>query len=292
MRLRYEAPFDWPAMLAFFEARAVPGVEQVVDGGYRRTVCCDGNDAVLEVRHEPEARALVATLDGAPASGSNELAPRVRRMFDLDTDLAAIVAHLRRDPFLAPLVEARPALRVPAYWDPFETAMRAILGQQVSIGRARILNGRLVERAGRIIPALSCEQPHRLFPTPQEVLAADLSQMGMPGARSAALKAVAEAALADAGLFERRPTVEETVARLCAIKGVGPWTAQYIAIRACREPDAFPASDVGLLRGAADANGKRPSPAELMLRAEAWRPWRAYAAQHIWSRDAMKDTLA
>lgn len=288
MRLRYKPPFDWAAMLAFFNARAVPGVEQVTDGAYLRTIRCGGGGhGLLEVRHDPEAPALIAVLHGAPNSASDDLVMRLRRMFDLDADIAAIAAHLSRDPFLAPLLEARPAVRVPAYWDPFETAMRAILGQQVSIGRARALNGRLVERAGRTISHAPGTPLRSLFPTPEEVLAADLSNMGMPGARAGALKAIAEAALADPRLFRRSATVEETVARLSAIKGVGPWTAQYIAIRACGEPDAFPASDVGLLRGAADANGKRPSPAELTRRAEAWRPWRAYAAQHLWSRDVI-----
>ncbi|MFP5406076.1 MAG: DNA-3-methyladenine glycosylase family protein [Gammaproteobacteria bacterium] len=286
IRLRYEAPFDWAAMLAFFGARAVPGVERLLPGAYLRTIDCAGDPAVLEMRDEPHNASLVAVLHGGTDAAPDDLALRLRRMFDLDADIAAIATHFSRDPVLAPMVATRPAVRVPGHWDPFETAMRAVLGQQVSIERARMLNARLVERAGRVIsPALVDGGPHRLFPAPREVLAADLSDMGMPRARIVALTAVAEAALADPGLFRRSATVEETVARLCAIKGVGPWTAQYIAIRACREPDAFPASDVGLLRGSADAEGRRPSPAELTRQAEAWRPWRAYAAQHLWAHD-------
>jgi AraC family transcriptional regulator of adaptative response / DNA-3-methyladenine glycosylase II len=207
-------------------------------------------------------------------------------MFDLDADLAAVNAHLAGDPVLAPWVAARPAVRMPGGWDGFEVAMRAVIGQQVSIAAARRLNGRLAERCGAGLPGAAGDGPHRLFPTPEQVLAADLSAMGMPGARIATLKAVAEAALADPGLFERGATVEETVARLRAIKGIGEWTANYIAMRACREVDAFPAGDVGLLRGMADAAGQRPRPAELLARAASWRPWRAYAAQHIWAADA------
>jgi AraC family transcriptional regulator of adaptative response / DNA-3-methyladenine glycosylase II len=124
------------------------------------------------------------------------------------------------------------------------------------------------------------------FPTASQVAAADLSSLGMPNARKAALAALAAAALADPHLFQRLATVEETVARLRAIRGVGEWTAQYIALRAVRETDAFPAADIGLLRGAAGRNGSRPSPAELHGRAEPWRPWRAYAAQHLWAADA------
>lgn len=132
---------------------------------FRTIRCGGGGHGLLEVRHDPEAPALIAVLHGAPNSASDDLVMRLRRMFDLDADIAAIAAHLSRDPFLAPLLEARPAVRVPAYWDPFETAMRAILGQQVSIGRARALNGRLVERAGRTIstrPAPHCAACSRL----------------------------------------------------------------------------------------------------------------------------------
>jgi AraC family transcriptional regulator of adaptative response / DNA-3-methyladenine glycosylase II len=124
-----------------------------------------------------------------------------------------------------------------------------------------------------------------VFPGASQVAAADLSVLGMPRARRAALVALAEAALAEPRLFEPQATVEETVARLRAIRGVGDWTAHYIALRAAREPDAFPASDVGLLRGATGRNGVRPSASELAQRAERWRPWRAYAAQHLWTAD-------
>jgi AraC family transcriptional regulator of adaptative response / DNA-3-methyladenine glycosylase II len=124
------------------------------------------------------------------------------------------------------------------------------------------------------------------FPTAAQVASADLEAIGMPSARRRAIAATARAALADPHLFESLGTVEETVARLRAIPGVGDWTAQYIALRAAGEPDAFPSSDVGLLRGAAGACGSRPSPTELLARAERWRPWRAYAAQHLWTADA------
>jgi AraC family transcriptional regulator of adaptative response / DNA-3-methyladenine glycosylase II len=132
----------------------------------------------------------------------------------------------------------------------------------------------------------------RVFPSAPQVAAADLSVLGMPASRRATLLAVAEAALAEPRLFEPLATVEDTVARLCAIRGIGDWTAHYIALRASREPDAFPASDVGLLRSAADRRGVRPSAAELVARAERWRPWRAYAAQHLWVADSEPRTGA
>ena len=213
---------------------------------------------------------------------------RIRRVFDLGADVATIGAHLAQDPLLAPLIAERPGLRAPGGWDGFELAMRAVLGQQVTVEAARRLAGQLVRLCGAAVPAEQRGHAALMFafPTAAQVAAADLASLGMPNARKAALVALAEAALADPLLFQPLGTVEDTVARLRAIRGVGEWTAQYIALRAVREPDAFPASDIGLLRGAAGHGGTRPSPAELHGRAEPWRPWRAYAAQHLWAADA------
>ena len=284
--LAYIKPFDWPAMMAFYAVRAVAGIERVVDGAYVRSVRIGTKAAIIEVRDRPETCELIVTVHNAPPDAADEVTRRLRRAYDLDVDLAGIAAHLSRDPFLAALIAARPAVRIPSHWEPFETAMRAILGQQVTLAAAARLSGRLVERAGPRIAGAEEGGPDRLFPDAREVLAADLSEMGMPGARTRALQAVAEAFVADPELFARSGSIEQTVARLEAIKGIGPWTAHYIALRACGEPDAFPASDVGLLRGALDAQGQRPTAKALEARAEAWRPWRSYAAQHIWAADA------
>lgn len=286
--LPYQPPFDWSAMLAFFSFRAIEGVEHVTKDAYLRTIRLGEHYGFVEVRHSPQRAELVATIHVNGTPTPDHALPRLRRTFDLDADMATISDHLSRDPFLKKLIALRPAIRVPAHWDPFETAMRAILGQQVSLVAARRLNARLVDRAGTVIGAPCVDQPHRLFPTPQQVLAADMSNMGMPGARVRTLQNVSEALLENPSLFDRGATVEETIDRLCAIKGIGPWTAQYIAIRACREPDGFPAGDAGLLRGTAAKDGQRLSAAELNLRAEKWRPWRAYAAHHIWADDEDK----
>src|SRR6185503_14227285 len=211
---------------------------------------------------------------------------RVRRVFDLGADVASIGAHLAKDRLLAPLVAKRPGLRVPGGWDGFELAVRAVLGQQVTVEAGRRLALQLVHACGGQLPAPHGPAVSRVFPSAAQVAAADLSVLGMPRARRATLAALAEAALAEPRLFEPLATVEDTVARLRAIRGIGDWTAHYIALRAAREPDAFPASDVGLLRGAAIGVGARPSPAVLQTRAETWRPWRAYAAQHLWAADA------
>ena len=249
----------------------------------------DGETGTVEVCHLPERDSLSVTIRFPSVRALPAIVARVRRVFDLGADVTAIGAHLSQDPLLAPLIAERPGLRAPGGWDGFELAVRAILGQQVTVQAARQLAGRLVRLCGMALPAQ--QRSHAAltlaFPTAAQVAAADLSSLGMPGARKKALAALAEAALADPNLFQPLGTVEETVARLRAIRGVGEWTAHYIALRAVRETDAFPASDIGLLRGAA-RNGTRPSPAELEGRAEPWRPWRAYAAQHLWAADAAR----
>jgi AraC family transcriptional regulator of adaptative response / DNA-3-methyladenine glycosylase II len=280
VRLRYRAPYAWPAMLSFFRARAISGVEQVDERVYRRTVQQDGTLGTLEVAHLPEVDSLAATIRIPDVRALPKIVARIRTVFDLDADVSAIGAHLARDPLLAPLVAARPGLRSPGGWDGFELAMRAVLGQQISVEAARRLLGQLARSCGTPVPVRNGGDAalHLAFPTAAQVASADLSALGIPGARKQALAAIARAALADPVLFEPLDTIEETVARLRAIPGVGDWTAHYIALRAAREPDAFPASDVGLLRGAA-----APNPRSLEAQAERWRPWRGYAAQHLWA---------
>ena len=200
---------------------------------------------------------------------------QVRRVFDLNADVAVIGEHLARDPLLAPLVARWPGLRAPGAWDSFELAMRAVLGQQITVSAARQLAGKLVALCGE--PVADGELTHR-FPDPAMVAASQLDAIGMPAARRATLLALARAAAADPLLFEG-----EAMQRLREIPGVGVWTAEYIAIRALRDPDAFPATDVALMRGLAALTGTKPTAAELLQRAERWRPWRAYAAQYLWA---------
>jgi AraC family transcriptional regulator of adaptative response / DNA-3-methyladenine glycosylase II len=288
LRLKYQPPLDWEAMLAFFALRAIDGVEQVAGTRYVRTVALDEGHGRLEVAHEPCAGEIIARLESRFPINEAKVALRLRRMFDLDADIARINAHLALDPFLAPLAAARPAIRIPGHWEPFETAIRAILGQQVSVAHARRLNARLVELAGTFKNDRASIEPRRIFPAPAQVLCADLQGMPMPESRRRALRAMSEAFLADPDLCRRGADLAETIERLLKIKGVGHWTAHYIALRACREPDAFPGSDAGLLRGATDLDGRRPTVGELAQRAEHWRPWRAYAAQTIWLADGLK----
>jgi AraC family transcriptional regulator of adaptative response / DNA-3-methyladenine glycosylase II len=287
LKLGYRAPYDWDAMLTFLGGRAIEGVELVADNRYMRTIEIDGAFGSVEV--SPGRNHLVATIRFPKVKALLTIVARLRRLFDLDADVASIGAHLSGDADLAPLILKRPGLRTPGAWDGFELACRAIFGQQVTVTAARRLAGKLVERAGASVGAdvTGDARLNKIFPNPKRVIAADLSTMPMPKARIAALQALAQAAKADPKLLDPIGTFDEALERLLALPGFGPWTAQYWALRALRDSDAFPAADVGLLRHpAVAANGNRPTPKALLARAEAWRPWRAYAAQHLWTSDA------
>jgi AraC family transcriptional regulator, regulatory protein of adaptative response / DNA-3-methyladenine glycosylase II len=289
LRLRYRAPYDWDSMLGHLQARAIPGVEVVERGVYRRTVEIGGFTGAVEVTHLPQRESLGVTIRFPNVRSYPAIVGRVRRLFDLGADIETIDAHLSLDPLLAPLVARRPGLRAPGGWDGFELAVRAVLGQQVSVAAARRLAGQLVALHGKPVSAGYGDHVglSHVFPTAERLAATEFLGLAMPGARQRSLKALAEAAVADPNLFRPFGTIEEAILRLRTIRGVGEWTAQYIALRALREMDAFPASDVGLLRGAARMDGVRSTSAGLLNRAESWRPWRAYAAQHLWAADAM-----
>jgi AraC family transcriptional regulator of adaptative response / DNA-3-methyladenine glycosylase II len=288
LRLRYRPPYDWSSMLGHLQGRAIPGVEVVENGIYRRTVEIGGVTGAVEVAHLPQRESLGVTIHFPDVRSYPAIVARVRRLFDLGADIETIDAHLSLDPLLAPLVARRPGLRAPGGWDGFELAVRAVLGQQVSVAAARRLAGQLVARHGKPISAGSGGHAGvtHVFPTAACVAVAEPLGLGMPVARQRALKALAQATVDDPNLFRPFGTIEEAIVRLRTIPGVGEWTAQYIALRALRETDAFPSSDIGLLRGAARIDGTRSTSAGLLDRAEVWRPWRAYAAQHLWAADA------
>ena len=279
-------PYDWPAMRDFLAGRAIPGIEAVGPDRYARTIAVAGRTGSIAIT--PGGDGLVAIVTGVAEAELPGIAARLRRLFDCDADPAAIGAHLATDPRLGPLVAARPGLRVPGAWDGFELGVRAILGQQVSVAAATQLAGRLVAELGTPLPALAEPGLTHVFPTAERVAAADVAQiLTMPRARGAAIRALAAASIAEPDPFAPDQDLATAVARLTAIRGIGPWTAQYIAMRALRAPDVFPPGDVGLLQ-ALDGGAGRPSPAELLLRAEGWRPYRAYAALHLWAVDAAR----
>jgi AraC family transcriptional regulator of adaptative response / DNA-3-methyladenine glycosylase II len=279
LRLPYRPPFDWDALLEFLAARAVPGVEVVANGAYRRSTRIDGAPWI-EVTHAPDMRSLMLRVDATSSIGLQHVVERVRRVFDLCADPGRIEADLGDDPELSRRVRSRPGLRVPGAFDLFELAVRAVLGQQVTVKGATTLVGRLVARFGTRLPD-GPEGITHIFPEPGILLGQDLSVIGLPASRARTLENVA--ALADDGGLEalRSQSLEAAVDTLCGIPGVGPWTAHYVAMRALGEPDAFPASDLGLRR-ALVSNGAPLPERELFRRSEAWRPWRAYAAMWLW----------
>ncbi len=285
LTLGYSGAYDWAAMHDFLAARAIAGVESVEPGVYRRTLELGACRGTLEVTHAPERSALRATIRCTDVRALPGIIGRVRHLFDLASDTSAIGAQLARDPSLAPLVAARPGLRVPGAWDAFELAVRAVLGQQVSVAAARQLLGKLTLAHGETLPDGEITALTHLFPRPERLAEADIASLGMPRARADALRGLAAAVAADPELLHGDGDLDAKLARLRALPGIGDWTAQYIALRALREPDAFPAADAGLLRALArtNGNGARPTARELLAHAERWRPWRAYAAQYLWS---------
>jgi AraC family transcriptional regulator, regulatory protein of adaptative response / DNA-3-methyladenine glycosylase II len=287
LTLPYAPPYDWDAIIRFLAARAVAGIE-VADCNnlYRRSIALDGAQGVLEVEPDDRKSGLKVTIRFPRVQSLAAIVEQVRRVFDLRADPLAIGEHLSADRLLAPLVTRRPGLRVPGAWDGFEGAVRAVLGQQIPVPAALKLVAKLVSAYGDpSSTALEYGLTHT-FPTPARIAHADLRSLGIPAARAAALSSLAAAAAVDGDLFSPRETLDAAIARLRALRGVGDWTAQYIAMRTLREPDAFPAADIGLVRAMSKLDGHRPSAADLLARAESWRPWRAYAAQHLWAADA------
>jgi AraC family transcriptional regulator of adaptative response / DNA-3-methyladenine glycosylase II len=282
LRLAHTTPYHWPSLLAFLGARAIPGVEGVEAGAYRRAFSGDGATGTVLVRPAASGDHLVATIRASRLAALSAIVGRLRRLLDLDADAQAIDAHLATDPVLAPRVAARPGMRVPGAWDEHELAVRAIVGQQVSVAAARTILGRIAAAHGERVPG-GGGPAEVAFPGPERLAHARLEDAGLTRARAAAVRALARAALRDPSLLRPAGDLESTLARLEALPGIGPWTAQVVAMRAFREPDAFPGSDLGLLR-ALERRGVRPTPAALARRAEAWRPWRAYAAMHLWER--------
>jgi AraC family transcriptional regulator, regulatory protein of adaptative response / DNA-3-methyladenine glycosylase II len=294
LRLRYRPPYDWDSILGYLRARAISGVEVVENGSYLRTIGMDGFTGSVEVTHLPERQSLCVTIRFPRVQSLPAIIGRVRRVFDLGADIETIDAHLSLDPLLAPLVAQRPGLRAPGGWDGFELAVRAILGQQISVAAARRLAEQLVAIHGERVSSNFVSEPRltHVFPEARRLALAKSIEVGMPAARRSALKELAEAAATDSNLFRPFGTIEEAIARLRKIRGVGEWTAQYIALRALRETDAFPAADIGLLRGAEVVDGARSTAPTLLMRSESWRPWRAYAAQHLWAAGAAIATPA
>jgi len=283
LKLAYRPPLDWSAITRFLAARAIPGVESVLPTAYQRTFAVDGSAGLLAVFPDPGAHQLVAQIRLEDPRPLQQISERIRRLFDLDADPAVIAADLARAAQLREAVRARPGLRLPGAWEGFELAVRIVLGQQVSVKGATTLCGRLVDRFGaRLEIAGAGGDLRALFPSPEVLAAADLSGIGLPRARAAAISALARAVAGGELQLDASRDLDSAVAQLTALPGIGEWTAHAIAMRALREPDAFPATDLGLRR-ALGSNGRPLSEAALRDIAEDWRPWRAYAAILLWT---------
>jgi AraC family transcriptional regulator, regulatory protein of adaptative response / DNA-3-methyladenine glycosylase II len=274
-RLQFRPPYHWQGMLDFLAPRAIPGVEIVEAGTYRRTISLHGRDGYFEVSLDKEHDALIARIDFGDPRLLYFIVERIRAMFDLNADWAAIAPSLKNDPLLAERVKGEPGLRVPGCWSGFELATRAILGQQVTVKGATVLAGRLVSSFGR--PFSGASGLTHIFPAPEVLADANLTTIGVTGARAETIRALARAVRDGRINFDGVVDSDVFLNRLLEIPGIGKWTAQYVAMRALGEPDAFPSSDLGLLRSA-----MLESCVELEQHAKAWRPWRAYAAIYLW----------
>ena len=274
-RLRYRQPFHWEGMLAFLALRATPGVEVVEDGGYRRSIAIDGERGWIEVSCDAPNDALVARVQIRSPRSLFPIIERVRAMFDLNADWLAIARSLKADSALTERLASEPGLRVPGCWDGFELAVRAILGQQVSVKGATTLAGRIAARYGA--PLLAANGLTHVFPAAKALASMKVANAGMPTSRVETIRKLARAVCDGTITFTADTDADELRKRLCEIPGIGPWTAQYVAMRALGQPDAFPTGDLGLLK-ALELRSSR----ELEQRSEAWRPWRAYAAMYLW----------
>lgn len=285
LRLPFAGPLEWQEMLDYLAARAIPGVESVSGGTYRRTVRIDGDPGVIELSRDTTGRSLVLRVHLPHWEGLIHHAARARRIFGLDADVATAHAKLAGDPIAGPLVRAHPGLRAAGTWDPFEIGVRAIVGQQVSVKAANRAIGLLVASCGSPVPDLTAIRLTHVFPTPQALAAADLDDVGLTSARASAVRAFARAVAGGTLDLDPGTPLEDFVAAVVEVPGLGPWTAQYVALRT-GHADAFPAGDLGLRRALERATGGAVSAKEAERVAEPWRPYRALVAAQLWRSGA------
>lgn len=284
LRLAYRPPYDFAAILAFLRTRALDGIEVVDDASYARVIASDPDRGPgwLRVSAWPDREpALRLEVHGTRAEQLLAVVQRVRRMFDLDADPRVIVDTFASDAHLGACVARRPGLRLPSGFDPYEVAVRAIIGQQVSVAAARTMTSRLVQRFGAPLAEPPTSGLTHSFPDPDRLVDVDLPSIGLTNARARTIAHMSRALLEGRIDLKGDSRLEEFVAEWTAVPGIGPWTAHYIAMRGLGHPDAFPVEDLGLRR-AAGSNGTLMPVRDLKLLAENWRPWRAYAAIHLW----------
>lgn len=275
LRLPYRPPYDFEGVLDFLGVRSTPGVESVHEGRYQRTISIEGDRGTIAVENVPDKHQLVCEISLPGSRSLIRVVDRIRRLFDLNADPLEIQCCLGRDHILGLAIEKNPGRRVPGAWDPFEVAVRAIVGQQISVKGATTVMGKIVQTWGE------SDGEKWFFPAPEALAALDPNDLPMPRARAMAIRELA-AAVADGRVNLSAGITADMVEQLLGIKGIGPWTAQYVAMRAANDPDAFLHNDLVLLKVARHKYGMR-NDKELLALAEAWRPWRAYAGMHLWS---------
>jgi AraC family transcriptional regulator of adaptative response / DNA-3-methyladenine glycosylase II len=279
LRLPYRRPFDWSSLIAFLKRRAIPGVEFVTENSYQRTIEMDGVAGYLTVKPDTTAPQLLVSLETNGAKGPEQVVERVRRIFDLGADPVQIASHLSRDPNLRQFLKRRPGLRVPGVWDGFEAAVLAVLGQKLNSAGSRRSVTRLVQMFGT-----SVDSPIRglkyLFPRPEVLARANFSKAGISNVRAKILRDLASSTIRRHLTFSTLRTLEQTVSQVETTCGIDESTANYIAMRAFGEPDAFPSRDPALRRSLAGLKTTL-SPSQAIFLADQWRPWRAYAAMHF-----------
>jgi AraC family transcriptional regulator of adaptative response / DNA-3-methyladenine glycosylase II len=275
LRLPYRPPIDLPRLLRFLAARAIPGVEEATAGTYMRTISLPNGSGILSLRPVPAMSWVECELELDDLRDVTAAVQRCRRLLDLDADPVAVSGFLARDEVIGPLARACPGRRSPGHVDGDELALRAVLGQQVSVAAARRLGARLAAEYGKPLSQPQGTLTHR-FPDAATIAAADPGALPMPRARARALVSLATALASGDISLHPGADRDQAAARLLAVGGIGPWTVSYIRMRALSDPDAFPATDGGVLSALRRLGAGPPA-------AERWRPWRAYAVHHLWA---------
>ena len=278
----YLPRFDWRSMLAFLNYRSIPGIEHITENSYSRTIRHDGTEGDFRVAFEDGTNQVRAYINYPNTRWLSSVIDRIRSIFDLHADSSLIDRHLARDKLLRPMVKQFPGLRVPGCWDGFELAVRAILGQQVSVKSASTLVARIADRHGKAYKCADPELTH-VFPSAATLARGNLSQMGIINQRMAAIQSVASLISEGHLRIDSATNTETFVQLICEIKGIGEWTAHYIAMRGLNDPDAFPYSDLILRRAASLGDGSNTlTGRQLLACGIPWQPWRSYAVILLW----------
>lgn len=278
--LPYRPPFDWHLMLTFFQNRQINRMELVTAESYHRSISFEDCSGWLAVTHHKTKPALVMKVSLSKVKYLNTVIARIRRMFDLDADMSLIHNALGNHPTLKATIEKYPGLRLPGCWDTFEFSIRAILGQQISVKAATTLAKRIVETYGTVLPQVP-EEYASTFPTIAKLVTANFEGLGLTNTRIATLQRWVKYYQENQDAIENYTSLEILEKELCAIKGIGPWTVNYLAMRGLSDPDAFPSADLGIIK-ALTIGDEKPSNKQIQALAESWRPWRAYSAIYLW----------